>query len=67
MKIKLEMESMGSKLSKTGLRMFLRCLDQNLESQVAPSIFTKNRENRTFGHNYAIKLHQNIKSVLKTF
>ena len=29
-KIKLKMKSMDPKLSKTGLRMFLRCLEQNL-------------------------------------
>ena len=32
--IKLEMESMDSKLSKSGLRMFLRCLVRNLCSEV---------------------------------
>ena len=30
MKIKLEMENIDPKLSKSGLRMFFRCLDQNL-------------------------------------
>ena len=33
-KIKLEMESMGPKLSKSGLRMFLRCLVRDLCSEV---------------------------------
>ena len=33
-KIKLEMESMDPKLSKSGLRMFLRCLVRKLCSEV---------------------------------
>ena len=51
------MESMGSKLSKPGLRMFLRPLDQNLESQVAPSFFAKNCQNwRKLGCKISSKL-----------
>ena len=34
MKIKLEIESIDPKLSKSGLRMFLRCLVRNLYSEV---------------------------------
>ena len=48
MKIKLEMESMDPKLSKSGLRMFLRCLVRNLCSQVAGWVLAKNRQNGNF-------------------
>ena len=44
-KIKLEMESMGPRRSKNGLRMFLRCLDQFLRSDKYPIGFGKNRKN----------------------
>ena len=38
-KIKLEMESTGPGRSKTGLRMFLPCLDQFLRSGKYPTGF----------------------------
>ena len=44
-KIKLEMESMDPGRSKTGLRMFLRCLDQFLKWDKYPIGFGKNRKN----------------------
>ena len=48
MKIKLEMESMDPKLSKSGLRMFLRCLVRNLCSEIAGWVLAKNRKNSIF-------------------
>ena len=48
MKIKLEMESMDPKLSKSGLRMFLRCLVRNLCSEIAGWVLAKNRKNSNF-------------------
>ena len=69
MKIKLEIESMGHKLSESGLRMFLRRLDQNLWSEVAPSIFAKTGQNHAKWHVWVVstKLHQSVKSVPETF
>ena len=51
LKIKLEMESMGPKLSKTGLRMFLGPLDRFLEFHMAPIPFRKIRQNCDFYQN----------------
>ena len=69
MKIKLEMESIGYKLSESGLGMFLRRLDQNLWSQVVPSIFAKMGKNHAKWHVLVIstKLHQSVKCVPETF
>ena len=47
-KIKLEMESMGPGRSKTGLRLFLRSLDQFVRSDKYPIGFRKKRENQQF-------------------
>ena len=50
MKIKLEMESMDSKLSKSGLRMFLRCLVRNLCLQVAGWVLIKTAKMALFAN-----------------
>ena len=66
---KLEMKSIGFKLSESVLRMFLRCLEQNLWSQIAWWIFTKNRQNQAKWHFWPMstKLQKYLKYVLKTF
>ena len=63
------MKSMGHNLLESSPRIFLRHLDQNLWSQVVPSIFAKSGQNHVKWRVWVIstKLHQSVKCDAETF